>query len=295
MLNQSTTSPHNSFALPDGVETSLFAYLKEISKIPSLSPEEEKELAKACKNGNENARQKLIQSNLRLVVQIAKRAIHKSNVPMIDLIQEGNLGLMIAVDKFNWEYGYKFSTYATWWIRQTMFKAISEQSFCVKIPVYVQETLSRFNKAKRELQAQGKQKLSVEQIAEKIKISAKKIDGYLSAYTQSLSIDAAIELPNGSTINLSETLINDEEPIITLLEKKETKRELQNLLKCLKEKEKNVINWRFGFDDVKKKTLEEIGQFYGVTKECVRQTELKAIKKLKFAIETNCNKSDFLN
>ena len=293
MLNQSTTVPHSSFLVPDGVETSLFAYLKEISKIPSLSSEEEKELAKACKNGDETARQKLIQSNLRLVVQIAKRAIHKSNVPMIDLIQEGNLGLMTAVDKFDWEYGYKFSTYASWWIRQTMFKAISEQSFCVKIPVYIQETLSRFNKAKRELQAQGKQELSVEQIAEKIKISAKKIDEYLSAYTQSLSIDSAIELPNGSTTNLSETLVDDEEPIIAILEKKETKKELQNLLKRLKEKEKNVINWRFGFDEAKKKTLEEIGQFYGVTKECVRQTELRAIKKLKFAMDTDCSIGDF--
>ena len=121
-------------------------YLKEIANYPSLSSKEEKEIAKLASEGNAEAKQKLIQANLKLVVCIAKKAIHVSGIPVIDLIQEGNLGLMIAAEKFNYKLGYKFATYASWWIKQSMFKAISEQSHCMKIPVYIQETLSKFSK-----------------------------------------------------------------------------------------------------------------------------------------------------
>ena len=139
-----------AFSCGDSYEVN--EYLKMISKYRHLSNEEEIELGKQIKLGSEEAKMKIVQSNLRTVVMIAKKIVHKSNVPMMDLIQEGNLGLMVAVEKFNWDYGTKFITYASWWIRQAIFKAISEQSNSMKIPVYVQETLSKFSKVKSEME-----------------------------------------------------------------------------------------------------------------------------------------------
>ena len=130
-------------------DNTLTNYIREIADYHSLSQEEEKILAKKAKEGDNDAKKQLIKANLKLVITIAKKAIHMSNLPMTDLIQEGNIGLMIAADKFNYKLGYKFATYASWWIKQSMFKAISEQSHCMKIPVYIQETLSRFSKLKR--------------------------------------------------------------------------------------------------------------------------------------------------
>ena len=289
----SSTIPTKDISVSQSNENTLFIYLRKISQYPVLSQLEEKELAKAYKAGDIEAKEKLIQSNLRLVVQIAKRAIHKSNVPIIDLIQEGNLSLITAIEKFNWEYGYKFSTYASWWIRQSMFKAISEQSFCVKIPVYIQETLSRYNKAKKELENKKKKAPTMEEISKLINVPAKKIDEYLNTYTQSLSLDAPIELNNDNSANLSDILVDNTESIQIITEKKAVKEELLNLITSLKEREKNVLTWRFGLEDIRKYTLEEIGQFYGVTKECIRQTELRAIRKLKAAIETDSILSNY--
>ena len=138
------SNPAKNEVISGSSDSILSNYIREISDYKNLSPKEEKELAKLAKEGNFEAKQKLIEANLKLVVTIAKKAIHMSKIPMIDLIQEGNLGLMVAAEKFNYKLGYKFATYASWWIKQAMFKAISEQSYSMKIPVYIQETLSKF-------------------------------------------------------------------------------------------------------------------------------------------------------
>lgn len=152
----------------DGSDDSVLSnYIREISDYRSLTPAEEKETAKKAKEGDEEAKNKLIKANLKLVITIAKKAIHMSNLPMIDLIQEGNLGLMVAAEKFNYKLGYKFATYASWWIKQSMFKAISEQSHCMKIPVYIQETLSKFSKIKREMERENNSQVNAHDVAKK--------------------------------------------------------------------------------------------------------------------------------
>ena len=167
----------------DGSNDSVLSnYIREISDYRSLTPSEEKDLAKRAKEGDVQAKKQLIKANLKLVVTIAKKAIHMSNLPMTDLIQEGNMGLMVAADKFNYKLGYKFATYASWWIKQSMFKAISEQSHCMKIPVYIQETLSRFSKLKREMERESNSQVKTEDVAKRMNISAEKIDTFLNAY-----------------------------------------------------------------------------------------------------------------
>ena len=159
-------------------------YLREISTYPVLTSAEETELAKRIKEGDAEAKKKLIQSNLRLVITIAKKVIHNTTLPLTDLIQEGNVGLMIAAEKFNYKLGYKFATYAGWWIKQSMFKAISEQSHCMKIPVYIQETLSKFSKVKSEMEKENNCQVQNQDVAKKMNIEPDKIETFLSAYTK---------------------------------------------------------------------------------------------------------------
>ncbi len=289
------TVPALNSVIPQGGENSFNDYLRKIANFKSLSPAEEKALAIRIKKGDNEAKKELIKANLKLVVNIARKCIHKSNVPMIDLIQEGNLGLMTAVDKFNFEYGYKFSTYAAWWIRQAMFKAISEQSFCVKIPVYIQETLSRFSKLRREMEQKFNKSVKVDEVAQKMNLSVEKIDNYLNAYTQSISIDAKREMHNGSDIQLSDILEDENYNIYSKLEDEALKNDLAAVLSKLKEREQQVIQWRFGINNLEKRTLEEIGKLYGVTKECIRQTELRALKRMKRVISNECLLVGFVN
>ena len=207
-----------NFTNPNKIELlasdeNLTNYIKEISQYPTLSSKEEKEVAKQAKSGNIEAKQKLIQSNLKLVVTIARKAIHSSNLPMIDLIQEGNLGLMVAADKFNYKLGYKFATYASWWIKQAMFKAISEQSHCMKIPVYIQETLSKFSKIKSKMEKLENKIVKNEEVAEKMNIPTNKIDTFLNAYTKTISIESSIEKENGKEINVSEMIADNKKSV----------------------------------------------------------------------------------
>lgn len=268
-------------------ETSLFGdfklkeYIKKISEFKSLTVEEEQEYAKKAKDGDEAAKEKLIKANLKLVVTIAKKVIHTSKLPMIDLIQEGNIGLMVAVNKFNWKFGYRFSTYACWWIKQAMFKAISEQSHCVKIPVYIQETLSKYSKVKAELEKNGNEVITIEDIAKKMNIDSFKINNYLNAYKKTLSLEGHIELNNGSEVQLIEIIEDKKSNISRDIENNSVKKEILNAIAALKEREQKVILFRFGLDGKEKQTLENIGKFYGVTKECIRQTELRALNKLR--------------
>lgn len=269
----------------DGSNDSVLSnYIREISDYRSLTPSEEKDLAKRAKEGDVQAKKQLIKANLKLVVTIAKKAIHMSNLPMTDLIQEGNMGLMVAADKFNYKLGYKFATYASWWIKQSMFKAISEQSHCMKIPVYIQETLSRFSKLKREMERESNSQVKTEDVAKKMNISAEKIDTFLNAYSKTISIESGLENSDGKEMNIADIIEDKKASATQEVEFEDLKTDILNVISTLKEREQEVVKLRYGLEDNTKKTLEEIGNIYGVTKECIRQTELRALKKMRFSV-----------
>ena len=275
-------------------ESSLRYYFKKISKYPVLSTEEEKELARLSSLGDENAKKKLIQSNLRLVINIARKSIHVSKLLISDLIQEGNIGLMVALDKFNYKLGYKFSTYATWWIKQAMFKAISEQSHCMKIPVYIQETLSKYKKVKNSLEQKYNCQVNVSTVANKMGVSEDKINTFLNAFTQSLSIENSLETSEDKQLSLSEIIEDTKQDVEKKVEDIELRKDIKMALDTLKEKEQEVIVLRFGLMDNNKKTLEEIGNLYGVTKECIRQMEKRAIRKIYSNNETRIRLASYI-
>lgn len=269
----------------DGSNDSVLSnYIREISDYRSLTPSEEKDLAKRAKEGDVQAKKQLIKANLKLVVTIAKKAIHMSNLPMTDLIQEGNMGLMVAADKFNYKLGYKFATYASWWIKQSMFKAISEQSHCMKIPVYIQETLSRFSKLKREMERESNLQVKTEDVAKRMNISAEKIDTFLNAYSKTISIESGLENSDGKEMNIADIIEDKKASATQEVEFEDLKTDILNVISTLKEREQEVVKLRYGLEDNTKKTLEEIGNIYGVTKECIRQTELRALKKMRFSV-----------
>ena len=284
-VSTKSTKPSEHNVLPQYCDDTLNNYIRKISKIRVLTTEEEKELARQVKEGTatdaQKAKQKLVQANLKLVVNIAKKTIHISHLPMVDLIQEGNLGLMIAVEKFNYKLGYRFSTYAAWWIKQAMFKAISEQSHCVKVPVYIQETLSKFSKVKAELEQKYNTQVKNEDVAKEMNISADKIDTFLSAFNKSISLDSQYELNSGSEVTLSDILEDPSACAYANAEYEDLKRDIEYVVSTLKEREQTVLKLRFGLGEWGRKTLEEIGKIYGVTKECIRQTESRALRKIR--------------
>ena len=290
-LKAASTKPHSHNIIPRDSDDSLNNYIRKISSIAVLSPEEEKQIAQIAKEGSEKdslkAKQQLVQANLKLVVNIARKTVQVSHLPMIDLIQEGNLGLMVAVEKFDYKLGYRFSTYAAWWIMQAIFKAISEQSHCVKIPVYIQETLSKFSKVKSSLEQKYNTQVKNEDVAKTMNISAEKIDMFLGAYTKSISMDSAYELNSGSEVTLSDILEDPNASVYADAEYENLKKDIETVVSKLKEREQAVVKMRFGLGEWSKTTLEEIGKLYGVTKECIRQTEARALKKLRDLTETN--------
>lgn len=264
------------------------AYVRKANSYPTLSADEEKVIAMRAKNGDENARKILVQSNLKLVLTVARKAIHVSKLPMTDLIQEGNLGLMVAVEKFNPELGYRFSTYATWWVKQAMFKAISEQSHCMKIPVYIQETLSKYSKIKAELEKTYNTQVTTRDVAEKMNIEPEKIDTFLSAYTTTVSIEGSFDGKDGSELSVAEVVADDKATVEENIEYEELKKDLKQVISVLKEREQTVIKMRFGLENFAKTTLEDIGKMFGVTKECIRQTEARALSKLRSNLASSC-------
>ena len=269
----------------DGSNDSVLTnYIREISDYRSLTQAEEKFLAKKAKEGDTEAKKQLIKANLKLVITIAKKAIHMSNLPMTDLIQDGNMGLMVAADKFNYKLGYKFATYASWWIKQSMFKAISEQSHCMKIPVYIQETLSRFSKIKREMERETNGQVKTEDVAKRMNMSADKIDTFLNAYSKTISIESGLENNDGKEMNIADIIEDKKASATQEVEFEDLKSDILNVISTLKEREQEVVKMRYGLEDNTKKTLEEIGNIYGVTKECIRQTELRALKKMRFSV-----------
>ena len=281
----SSTKPASNRVMPTTNDDTLNIYLRSISKTPALSAEQERELAKTAKEGSNEealaAKKELVMANLKLVVNIVRKTVQVTSLPMVDLIQEGNLGLMIAVEKFDYKLGYRFSTYAAWWIKQSVFKAISEQSYCIKIPVYIQETLSKFSKVKAELEQKYNASVKNEVVAREMNIEPEKIYRFLGAYNKSLSIDAPYELSSGSEVTLSDVLEDEKADVFSALESDALKHDLEFVISQLKEREQAVVRMRYGFGEWSRKTLEEIGKIYGVTKECIRQTENRALRKLR--------------
>lgn len=275
------TNPSKNDVLQGADDSSLNNYLRRISHCPTLNAQEEKIVAKKANEGDLDAKKQLVSANLKLVITIAKKAIHMSKIPMIDLIQEGNLGLMVAVEKFNWKLGYKFSTYASWWIKQAMFKAISEQAHCMKIPVYIQETLSKFSKIKSEMERQYNCQVKTCDVAKKMDISPDKIDSFLSAYSKTISIEGGLDSENGNDINVADILEDQNACVYASVEFEHLRNDIETIVSTLKEREQEVVKMRYGLGNFARKTLEEIGNLYGVTKECIRQTELRALQKMR--------------
>ena len=281
-----TNPARAGFVAVTSTSSDLGDYLRKVNSVKQLDAKEEKELAVRAKNGDLFAKDRLVQANLKLVLTIARKAIHVSKLPMTDLIQEGNLGLMIAVEKFNPDLGYRFSTYATWWIKQAMFKAISEQSYCMKIPVYIQETLSKFSKVKAEMERSYNCQVTNSDVAKKMDIEPEKIDTYLSAYNSTVSIEGSFDANNGSELSVADVVADEKDSVEENIEYEELKKDIAQVVSTLKEREQSVIKMRFGLENFAKTTLEDIGKLYGVTKECIRQTEARALGKLRAGL--NC-------
>jgi RNA polymerase primary sigma factor len=255
-------------------------YLQEISKYPLLSPEEEKKLAKKAKQGDLEARERLIKSNLRLVISIAKKYIGRSkNLTFLDLIQEGNIGLMKAIDKFDWRKGFKFSTFATWWIKQAISRALSDQARTIRLPVHIVETLYRLNKIRKKLSNILDREPTPEEIAAESGIPLNKIQKLLKYVPDTISL----ETPIGEGDSLLKEFIQD--PSEMTPEKTANlailREQLKKAIQSLNPKERQIISLRYGLENGIMYTLEEIGKIFGITRERVRQIEIKALEKLK--------------
>ncbi|MFA5249176.1 MAG: sigma-70 family RNA polymerase sigma factor [Candidatus Paceibacterota bacterium] len=262
----------------DSVQT----YLKEIGRISSITAKEEKSLAKRIEKGDKDARRKLTEANLRLVVSIAKKYVNRSpNLTLLDLIQEGNIGLFRAVEKFDWRKGYKFSTYATWWIRQTITRALADQARTIRIPVHMIETLTKYTQTKRRLlQELGREPLA-EEIADEMQLEVEKIRHLEKISQKAISLETPVgEDEKDST--LGEFIKDDKaESPATIAGRTLLRERLDEILKELTPREQKILSMRFGLDDGVVYTLEEVGQKFGVTRERIRQIEAKALEKIR--------------
>ena len=268
-------------SVPEGVsiEDPVRMYLKEIGKVPLLSAEEEIELAKRMENGDEAAKKRLAEANLRLVVSIAKRYVGRGML-FLDLIQEGNLGLIKAVEKFDYRKGYKFSTYATWWIRQAITRAIADQARTIRIPVHMVETINKLIRVSRQLLQELGREPTPEEIADKMDMSVERVREILKISQEPVSLETPIGEEELS--HLGDFIQDDNVPVpadaaaFTLL-----KEQLVEVLSTLTDREQKVLRLRFGLDDGRARTLEEVGKEFNVTRERIRQIEAKALRKLR--------------
>ena len=262
-------------ALDDPVKT----YLKEIGQVPLLTAEQETELARAAQAGDEDARRRLSEANLRLVVSVAKRYAGRG-LPFLDLIQEGNLGLMKAAEKFEPERGFKFSTYATWWIRQSITRAIADQGRTIRIPVHLVESINRVIKTAGDLLRKNGRVPTVEEIAVRLDMEPARVRELLQLAQDPISLETPVGEEEDAHL---EDFIQDEEAGVPVDEagRQLLRRELFSVLKSLTPREERVIALRFGLEDGRARTLEELGKEFNVTRERVRQIEAKALRKLR--------------
>ncbi len=254
-------------------------YLKEIGKVPLLTAQEEIDLAKRMEQGDEYAKQKLCEANLRLVVSIAKKYVGRGML-FLDLIQEGNLGLIKAVDKFDWTKGYKFSTYATWWIRQAITRSIADQARTIRIPVHMVETINKLIRVSRQLLQEEGREPTPDEIAAEMGISVEKVREILKISQEPVSLETPIGEEEDS--HLGDFIPDDDAPApaeaaaFSML-----KEQLVDVLGTLTEREQKVLKLRFGLEDGRARTLEEVGKKFDVTRERIRQIEAKALRKLR--------------
>ena len=268
-------------SVPDGVsiEDPVRMYLKEIGKVPLLSAEEEIELAKRMELGDQEAKKHLAEANLRLVVSIAKRYVGRGML-FLDLIQEGNLGLIKAVEKFDYRKGYKFSTYATWWIRQAITRAIADQARTIRIPVHMVETINKLIRVSRQLLQELGREPTPEEIAKEMDMPVERVREILKISQEPVSLETPIGEEEDS--HLGDFIQDDNVPVpadaaaFTLL-----KEQLEEVLGTLTEREQKVLTLRFGLEDGRARTLEEVGKEFNVTRERIRQIEAKALRKLR--------------
>lgn len=268
-------------SVPDGIsiEDPVRMYLKEIGKVPLLSAEEEIDLAQRMEVGDEEAKKRLAEANLRLVVSIAKRYVGRGML-FLDLIQEGNLGLIKAVEKFDYTKGYKFSTYATWWIRQAITRAIADQARTIRIPVHMVETINKLIRVSRQLLQELGREPTPEEIAEEMSMPVERVREILKISQEPVSLETPIGEEEDS--HLGDFIQDDNVPVpadaaaFSLL-----KEQLNEVLGTLTEREQKVLRLRFGLDDGRARTLEEVGKEFNVTRERIRQIEAKALRKLR--------------
>ena len=265
--------------LPDAAR----AYINSISRIPLLTYDEEQTLGKKMKEGDQEARNRFIESNLRLVVSIVKKYLNRTRIPFLDLVQEGNIGLITAVDKFDYELGYKFSTYATYWIRQAVSRAIAQQSRTIRIPMHIIELMSKMNKTSRELSQELHREPTRKELAAAMNMSESDLTKLLNSVQEPVSFDATLNTEDATTIG---DLIPDEDSANYVEEVANggAHQLIMQVLNTLDPREKEVLIMRFGLDQKKPRTLEEIGHQFGVTKERIRQIEMKALRKMRHPV-----------
>lgn len=271
------------FDLGDIYDDSIQMYLREIGKVPLLKAEEEIDLAQRIGKGDEGARKRLTEANLRLVVSIAKKYMGR-NLGLLDLIQEGNLGLFRAVEKFDWTKGFKFSTYATWWIRQAITRALADQSRTIRIPVHMVETLNKYAQAERQLvQDLGREPLP-EEIAAEMGIEVEKVYHLKKISQETVSIDAPVgeDSSDEESSYLQDFIEDEDKPKPTEMAGRQLLREyVEQILQDLDPREQKILKMRFGLEDGVTHTLEEVGEEFGVTRERIRQIEAKALERIK--------------